>query len=219
MTTDPLIPPVKRTRVRNPVGEGSRLRDELIAAAGRILSAGGDPESLTLRAVSREAGIAAPSVYLQFENKDALLQAVVDAHFAQFQQAVMAAVATGHDPATRLLHGCRAYGRFAREHPGAYRVIFETPLPTWSSLPIAELPGMPAFQILVDAVAACIDAGVATPGDHFAIATNIWVALHGMATLRLNLPGFPWPDPDQQLIAILQALTGIPYWRPEDTSP
>lgn len=204
----------KRGRQRNRFGEGSHLRDELIAAAGRLLAAGSDPEALSLRAVAREAGIAAPSVYLQFESKKALLRAVVTANFAEFQRAIEQGIATGRDPTTRLFNGCRAYCQFAVEHPGAYRIIFETQQQPASDLPVAERPGMSAFQLLVDAVAACIAAGQATPGDPFQIATDIWVALHGMATLRPRLPGFPWPDLDAQLASVLSALTGIPAFAP-----
>jgi AcrR family transcriptional regulator len=203
----------KGGRVRNPLGEGGRLREELIAAAGRLLAVGSEPESLSLRAVAREAGVSAPSVYLQFESKDALLRAVVSAHFARFQRAIEDGLAAGVDPATRLFNGCLAYCRFAVEQPGSYRVIFETPLPPWSDLAVAELPGMSAFQVLVDGVAACIDAGQARPGDPFQIATDIWVALHGMVTLRQRLTGFPWPVLELQLGRMLGALTGINDFR------
>ena len=26
--------------------------------------------------------------------------------------------------------------------------------------------------------------------------TAIWVAMHGMVSLQVALPGFPWPEPD-----------------------
>jgi AcrR family transcriptional regulator len=200
----------RQSRTRNPVGEGNRLRVELLAAAGRLLAAKGDPEAVTLRAVAREAGVAAPSVYLQFADRDALLQAVFVEHFAEFQQAIEAAGATSDDPATRLLRGCLAYLRFAEERPGSYRVIFETTYPRWPELTTAELPGMSAFQVLVDGVAACIEAGQARPGDPFQMATDIWVAMHGMASLRHRLSAFPWPALERQLIGFLHALAGIP---------
>jgi AcrR family transcriptional regulator len=203
----------KRGRTKNPVGAGGRLRDELLAAAGRLLEAEGDPEAVTLRAVAREAGIAAPSVYLQFADRDALLRAVLVEHFAEFQRAIEAAIASGDDPAGRLLCGCLAYLRFAEERPGSYRVIFETMYPRWPDLMSAELPGMSAFQVLVDGVAACIDSRVARPGDPFQIATDIWVAMHGMVSLRHRLRDFPWPPAEQQLMGILQALTEISYDR------
>ena len=88
----------ERTRERSPQGEGARLRDELIAAAGRLLAADGDVDSLSLRGVAREAGVAAPSVYLHFASKEALLRAVVDAHFAALQQAIETGVASGMTP-------------------------------------------------------------------------------------------------------------------------
>src|SRR3954467_5532175 len=110
-------------RERNPHGAGTRLRDELVAAAGRLLSASGDPDVLSLRAVAREAGVAAPSVYLQFESKDALLRAVVAAHFDEFQRTIDTGRATGSDPESRLFQGSLSYCRFAAEHPGSYRII------------------------------------------------------------------------------------------------
>src|SRR3954466_14048308 len=79
-------------RARNPQGQGSRLRLELIDAADRMLARTGDVEGLSLRAVAREVGIATPSIYLHFPDKSALIHAVLDARFEQLGAAVRAAV-------------------------------------------------------------------------------------------------------------------------------
>ncbi len=68
--------------LRNPRGEGDRLRQELITAANRLLRSGETIESLSLRAVARAVGIAATSVYLHFDDKASLLLAVYQRHFA-----------------------------------------------------------------------------------------------------------------------------------------
>ncbi|MCA9878619.1 MAG: TetR family transcriptional regulator [Thermomicrobiales bacterium] len=47
-------------------------------AADRLLTAGASPESLSLRAVAREAGVAAPSVYLHFESKAEVALSTID---------------------------------------------------------------------------------------------------------------------------------------------
>jgi AcrR family transcriptional regulator len=201
----------ERTRERNPQGEGSRLRDELIAAAGRLLAADGDVDALSLRGVAREAGVAAPSVYLHFASKEALLRAVVGAHFAALQQAIEAGVSSGRDPTSRLLAGCLAYCRYAGEHPRSYQLLFNTPRPDIKDPGFAGTSGAAAFQTLVDGVAACIATGVARPGDPFRIATDIWSALHGAASLRRATTGFPWPPLEDQVRGILEAFTGIPY--------
>jgi AcrR family transcriptional regulator len=197
----------ERTRERNPQGEGSRLRDELIAAAGRLLAADSDVDSLSLRGVAREAGVAAPSVYLHFASKEALLRAVVSAHFAALQRAIETGVASGHDPASRLLAGCIAYCRYAGEQPGSYQLLFNTPRPDIKDPDFAGTSGAAAFQTLVDGVAACIAAGVARPGHPFRIATDIWAVLHGAASLRWAT----WPPLEEQVRGILEAFTGIPY--------
>ena len=201
----------ERARERNPQGEGARLRDELIAAAGRLLAADDDVDSLSLRGVAREAGVAAPSVYLHFPSKEALLSAVVGAHFGALQQAVETAVASGHDPASRLLAGCLAYCRYSVEQPRSYQLLFNTPRSGSKAPQFAGTSGAAAFQVLVDGVASCIAVGVARPGDPFRIATDIWAALHGIASLRRAIAGFPWPPLEEQVRGILEALTGIPY--------
>ena len=199
------------TRERSPQGEGGRLRGELIAAAGRLLAAGVDVDTVSLRGVAREAGVAAPSVYLHFESKDDLLCAVIAEHFLALQQAVEQGTTSGTDAAARFLAGCLAYCQYAADHPGSYRILFNTPRQALNDSGFAGSPGAAAFQTLVDGVAACIAAGQARPGDPFRIATDIWSALHGAIALRWSTTGFPWPPLEDQVRGILEAFTDIPY--------
>jgi AcrR family transcriptional regulator len=120
-------------------------------------------------------------------------------------------VASGYDPASRLLAGCLAYCRYAVEQPRSYQLLFNTPRPDIKDPAFAGTSGAAAFQVLVDGVAACIAAGAARPGDLFRIATDIWSALHGAASLRRATAGFPWPPLEEQVRGILEAFTGIPY--------
>jgi AcrR family transcriptional regulator len=113
-----------RRRRRNPQGQGSRLRAELVAAADQILARTGDLEGLSLRAVAREVGIATPSIYLHFPDKSALVRAVLSARFVELGEAIRAAVVQATGPAEQLRAGCLTYCRFATEHPNAYRVLF-----------------------------------------------------------------------------------------------
>jgi AcrR family transcriptional regulator len=196
-------------RERNAHGSGQRLRQELMDAADRLLAGGATPESLSLRAVAREAGVAAPSVYLQFESKDALIDAVVVRRFQQFADLITASTAGEMDPYARLLRGCETYIAFAQEHPSAYRMIFEIKIPILNP---DALPGRDVFQILVNAVHACLPLVGASEEQAFAIATDIWVAMHGMVSLRRHLPAFPWPDTTKQLVGIISAL--LPHLTP-----
>ncbi len=108
---------VSAKRVRNPHGQGTRLREELIAAAGRVLAATPEGSELSLRAVAREAGVAAPSVYLQFADKAELVGAVVGSYFDELRDTITRAMDQETGPVQRLRAGCIAYCTFALEHP------------------------------------------------------------------------------------------------------
>ncbi|MDP9363725.1 MAG: TetR/AcrR family transcriptional regulator, partial [Chloroflexota bacterium] len=198
-------------RARSPQGEGGRLRDELVRAADRLLERTGDEAGLTLRAVAREAGIAAPSVYLHFAGRDELVRAVLDRHFAGFREALQTGIAAaGDDPAAQLRAGCLAYCRFGLTHPGPYRVMFGNRTAYVPTGNFDEVPGADTFGSLVDGVAGVIAAGLAPPGDPLRLATGVWTALHGIVTLRAAVPMFPWPPVEDLIEDILVGLVGIP---------
>lgn len=202
--------PNGRRRPRSPQGQGGRLREELIAAADRILARTGDEEGLALRAVAREAGVAAPSIYLHFANKEELVEAVMLGHFAELRKALEEGVARADDPAAKLRAGCLAYCRFGLAHPGPYRVMFgpwTTAFPTTSW---DEIPGADTFGLLVEGVAACMAHGVAPAGDPLRVATGVWAALHGVVSLRQPVPTFPWPPVEALVEDVVVGLVGVP---------
>ncbi|MFF0541898.1 TetR/AcrR family transcriptional regulator [Nocardia thailandica] len=177
-------------RSRNRRGEGARLRDELIAAAGTLLETLDGQESLSLRAVARAAGVAPQSVYLHFADRRELLTAVYAERFTELHAALVAAREAAPDPRERLLALCRAYVGYGTRHPGHYRVLFGTAgTPGWEPTP-DQLPGLPTFDLLVDAAAAC---GSARPTE---TAACLWAGMHGLITLRQDRPSFPWPELD-----------------------
>jgi len=201
-------------RVRNPQGQGGRLRAELIAAADQILARTRDREGLSLRAVAREVGIATPSIYLHFPDKSALVHAVLSARFAELDEAVRTALMQATGPAEKLRAGCLAYCQFGTEHPNAYRVLFgrfQSPGPTSPPQQPDAAPqaGAASFGTLVEGVSACMRAGLAPAGDPQRVATNVWTALHGIVSLRGASPAFPWPPLEQQVDDVLYGMVGL----------
>ncbi|MEV6774509.1 TetR/AcrR family transcriptional regulator [Nocardia sp. NPDC051030] len=187
-------------RNRNPRGEGSRLRDELVAAASRLLESLEGQESLSLRAVAREAGIAPQSVYLHFADRRELLTAVYAVRFTELRVALdTARHAAADTPGDRLNALCHAYVDYGVAHPGHYRVLFGTAgTPGWE--PTADqLPGLPTFQLLVDDVTDC---GATDPTS---TALCLWSAMHGLITLHQDRPSFPWPPLDTLVDTMVRA--------------
>jgi AcrR family transcriptional regulator len=218
-------------RKRNARGQGTRLTEEIVSGALSIIEREGDDEAVTLRAVAREIGIAAPSIYAHFQDRDAIVVAAVARVFDQLAHAILEAVeGAGDDPAERLIAGCEAYVAFGLGRPARYRVLFsEQRLANKDYCkPVAFGPdgrpvlefGAESFALLVEALAACVAADKSTSTDVVADSTAIWVAMHGTVSLQVALPGFPWPEPDsfvRQLVMRLGLLRPVPPSRTVQT--
>jgi AcrR family transcriptional regulator len=194
-----------RRRERNARGQGARLTEDIVTAALALIERSGSDEAVTLRAVAREVGIAAPSIYAHFADRDAIVMAVTLRVFDELAAAVeQASAAAGSDPVARLVAGCEAYVSFGLAHPARYGVLFSSHSrpPEEYCAPVSLSPdggpvlefGAEAFVLLVRGIEECVRVGASDSTDVVADATAVWVALHGAVTLRTTLPGYPWPE-------------------------
>ena len=149
----------KRTRRRNPRGQGEKLREELLDAASAIMTADGNAKGLSLSSVARAVGIAATSVYLHFPDIEQLKYALVDRGFAEMNRRRAAATAELTDPAAVVLARWRAYAGFAVDNPGVYRLMFGPELPPVLAFDSPDSPGRQAFMSGVEAIATAQRAG------------------------------------------------------------
>jgi AcrR family transcriptional regulator len=173
------------------------LRAEILAATERLLIQTGDQEAVSIRAIADAAGVTPPSIYLHFADKDELLAAVCALRFADLERCMEEAAARVDDPLEALWARGRAYVHFGLEHPEHYRILFMTrPLAGAAPADLESLPGLKAFGHVVDGVARCMDAGVIGAGDAFLVATALWTGVHGITSLLIARPDFPWPDVD-----------------------
>lgn len=196
------------TRERNRRGEGSKLREEILAAAADLLERDGNEDAVTLRAVAREVGISAPSIYGHFDDREAIVAAVIDSVFTDFVAALRAAIVGVDDPVQRLRRIGRAYLAFAAQRPRRYRLLFDRRDLERDDRPRADVR-RDSFGVLADALQACADAGRSTSIDVLGDATSMWTSLHGFATLRAGVTQFPWPTETIMLDKILHGSGGI----------
>jgi hypothetical protein len=98
----------------------------------------------------------------------------------------------GADPCQQVRVGCLAYCEFGLMYQGHYQVMFATPLPMPADMTTEQFPGWKAFQQLIDAVADCIGTESADQRAFFT-AQLIFQQMHGIVSLRISRPRFPWP--------------------------
>jgi AcrR family transcriptional regulator len=207
---------------RNARGQGTRLADDIMRGTLALVERTGSDEAVTLRAVAREVGIAAPSIYAHYADREAIIMAAVVQVFDELAAAIERAQATvSADPVQRLLAGCQAYLEYGLGHPARYGLLFSQrgvapedyckPVPMGpDGTPVLAF-GAEAFSLLLQAIQECVETGVSASTDVLADATAVWVALHGAVTLRTALPAFPWPELaafNRQLVLPLARATG-----------
>ena len=193
-------------RGRNPRGQGERLRAEIIDVAIRLLDELADDQALSLRAVAREAGIAATSIYIHFADRDALVLAALEHAYADLLHAVEQAESGVADPVAALRARMALLGAWSREHPGLYKVLHESTLNQRTDMSFKE----EMTKRTSAAIRRCMDAGLAPHGDAETIALDLRTAIHGAVSLRVNQPELPWPPLEDQVDRFLTKLVGVP---------
>ena len=102
---------VRTARRRNLRGQGALLREEILAAAIRVIDHAQNEGEVSLRSIAREAGISAPSVYGHFEDRQDVLEAVAESSWAQVCDEIGDVVAQASLPEIDFYSGAKRMSR------------------------------------------------------------------------------------------------------------
>jgi AcrR family transcriptional regulator len=166
-------------RVRNPWGQGERLRLEILDAAARLLSELGGEQGLTIRGVARAAGIAPASIYQHFADKSALVKGLIEYDYEQLSAAMAAAEAQCPQdaPLDRVRAQMKAYCRFALDSPGHYRLMI-------NNRPVSRTgPLIGIVRQMIEGFERCERAGVRLRIPPQRAAVMVFVGTHGRVAL------------------------------------
>ena len=134
------------------------------------------------------------SFQLQFEDKNELIFAVCERQFERLDRVTEEAAAASDDPLESLRLRGKAYVRFGLENPEHYRILFMGKAKaTPEEFDDERLRVAASFDHLVGAVQRCMDAGEIPHSDAFFVALGMWIAVHGLTSLLIAKPDFPWP--------------------------
>jgi len=188
------------SRQRNPRGEGERLRQQLLDATVEVLGEVGDADKVSVRAIARRAGVSPTALYLQFADRDELVDAAVDQGFALFNAELDAAATSPGAPRERLEAMGNAYLAFSERRPALYSILFAVRRNMLERLSVPREQGFDGLVALLRQVDTTLDAD-----DARQLALLIWSSLHGYAMLRVARPHFNWPDAETYIRRLLVA--------------
>ena len=201
----PAASPSSRSH-RKPKGEGHSRRGEILAAAERIFVEHGY-EGATIRKIAEEVGLSSTALYMHFADKGEILQEICRDAFAELIGATRNLAALELPPEDRLRRMIEAYVAFGFDHPNAYRLIYLTrPIEARDGAEtMAQELGAGVFASFEGVVAETIAAG-RMQGDARAIGQAIWASAHGVVSLMITKPYFPWAERDLLVKTVLDAM-------------
>ena len=160
-------------------------RRSILDSATELLRLDG-AHGLTMRRVAERSGCSAPTLYHYFRDKTALLDALLDAAFAELVQE-LERLPVFPDPIEALRAQCNAMVRFCLANPTHFRLMSEArpdgaaPVPAHAAA-LSYIDG-PLLR-LAEAGRLAVDLEVATQ--------MLWTLLHGLVSLQAARPDLEW---------------------------
>lgn len=165
------------------VRERADVRGNIVKTALKIMEEEG-ASGLTMRRVASDMGYTAPVIYQHFANKDALVLELVEHGYrllvAELQRPMEA------DIDRCFLHIAAQYVDFAGKHPHLFEAMNGTAVEAETRRNAAA----PAFQVLLELLAAWSDTHDVVLTDSMEACEIIWGTLYGMVSIgRLDTIG------------------------------
>jgi AcrR family transcriptional regulator len=156
----------------------------------------------SMRRLAEQVGCVPSAIYKHFASKGEIFDCLVEESFAALMQASMAVKdLPGENPIDRLKRGMRAYVVFGLENPDHYRFAFVLQRPE-SNRPHAPNS---AYDGLKSRIGKCIVAGYFANDDMDLMAQSLWAPVHGITSLIIQRPLFPWVDHEGLISQIIDA--------------
>ena len=178
----------------------AELREQILTAARTIVLERGY-RGLSMRKIADAIEYSPAALYLHFASREEIALQLCREAFLELL-GYMASAGAIADPYQRIFAIARSYVRFGMEKPESYRLIFMEEQSFADSvmgpkaLEDPNEPGTRALLFLRGTIAELIARGIFRPVDPDAAAHVIWAAVHGLVSLRLSCPGFPFEDID-----------------------
>ena len=192
--------------------EKEALRQDILDAARELFVKEGF-ENVSMRRIAEKIEYSPTTIYLYFEDKAALFMAICEETFAKLANQMATIAKSSDDPVEALRRGCRAYVDFGLKYPNHYRVTFinHPNLQLGPGHPLQEgTEGHRCYDNLRKGVAECIRQKRFHVEDVEAVTQIIWAAGHGVTSLLITKPHFPWADKDKLIdLMIVTYIKGL----------
>lgn len=172
--------------------EREEIRKKILDAAHTLFERLGY-EAVTMRAVAEAIEYSPATIYLHFENKDALVEELCKRDFSVLL-GQMAQAPLPKDPVARLRAIGEVYAQFGLRNPNHYRFMFMSMTAgKFNPQRDRQDPGQQTFSLLRVCVEDLMADGVIPRGDVDEVGHVLWATLHGAVALLITYRGDQFP--------------------------
>ena len=175
------------------------LRREILDAAREAFIRYGY-DGVSVRKVAERVGCSHGNLYLHFKDKEALFDCLVEESFEQFAEGLRRVPESARrgDPVEFLRKAGRAYVEFGLANPSVYEFVFILRRP-------GQRPPHVTYERMRSLIQRCIDEKRFRRMDVDAASQALWAAAHGITSLLILRPTFPWADRDKLIGQVIDA--------------
>lgn len=140
-----------------------------------------------MRGIAKRIGYSATAIYLHFENKDALVHALIDEGMENLYQRLRVSSVSEAQPAQDLETACRAYVKFGLENPEYYEIMHLLHPERMMRYP-AEMyrRARRSLELIQDILTEGASVGQFAIESAAVSAAAIWAMLHGVVSLMIS---------------------------------
>ena len=185
------------------------LRQEILDAARDIFVKEGYGR-LSMRHVADKIDYSPTAIYLHFRDKQELVFSLCEESFGRLVRE-LEALDSEKDPGVRLKLGMRRYVDFGLKNPQHYLATFVVPHGDGTDPKLAakfqgeNTMGMRALAILRQRVEEYASAKKLRRLEVDTATRALWSAMHGITSLLIVLPAFPWGDSEAVIATVIDA--------------
>jgi AcrR family transcriptional regulator len=163
---------------------------------------------ISVRQLAEKVGCSHGNLYLHFKSKEQLFDCLVEESFDRLARALrgLKPPARINDPVALLKKAARAYVDFGLRNPGAYEFAFILRRPG------RQRPLKPhlAYEYMQSLVGRCMEEKGLRPAGVEAASQAVWAAVHGVTSLFILRPTFPWTDRERLIQRVIEgAVDGL----------
>ena len=187
-------------------GDGHLRRGEILAVAKKIFVSEGY-EAATIRRIAEEVGVSSTALYMHFADKDAIILEICAQTIGELHKLTLKHATGDGDAISKVRAMLTDYILFGVGNPATYQLAFgmsfKTDRATQAKILVMSIDCFRHFShVLRDLeIENCMNVN-----DRKSVNQTVWAACHGLVTMLISFPSFPWSSKETLIKTMLDAL-------------